>query len=349
MSSHTFENEFPSAFDKQSSQDPLNHLSHPILDRFDRITKNSVRFHLSFLCLGLLELSLLFSFLTLLDSPASLALSLAIFFLTIFSYFVIRLYLQTKKPEQLRELCEEFFTRCKAALPYQEGEAAHHVNLANAACKLAALLHEKEYGYYSVSAILKSCAPTCEKISCFFHWKDLYLLKEMLLDSAIVEHIKVVKYEPTNLEVHASLANAYVMLSSLYADPRKFEGYNEQRWIPKQRLSPTMQARFRATAERAIEEFKILNDYAPNDPWVHIQLAFSYHDLHMPEEEIKEYETILKLCPGDTDTLFKLGMLYFQQGRNAQGLRIYKLLKNKHDKKAEGLIKYYGTYELSES
>jgi len=97
-------------------------------------------------------------------------------------------------------------------------------------------------------------------------------------------------------------------------------------------------------AERAIEEFKVLNDYAPNDPWVHAQLAYSYHDLQMPKEEIKEYETILKLNPGDRDTLYKLGLLYFQEGMNAQGLRIYEELKRSHYKKAESLMENYGSY-----
>src|SRR5262249_17342472 len=148
-------------------------------------------------------------------------------------------------------------------------------------------------------SFLKTLTPTLEKFSCFCHWKDLHKIKELLLTHAIEEHIKVVKCEPTNLEVHAALANAYVMLSSLYADPRKYEGYDEERWIPPERYSTEMQILFRATAERAIEEFKILNDYAPDDPWVHVQLAYSYHDLQMPEEEIREYELVLKLRPQD--------------------------------------------------
>src|ERR1700733_5959989 len=143
-------------------------------------------------------------------------------------------------------------------------------------------------------------------------------MKELLLTIAVEEHLKAVKCEPTNLEVHAALANAYVMLSSLYADPCKYHDYDEERYVPVERHAEQIQAKFRATAERAIEEFKILNDYAPEDPWVHVQLAYSYHDLHMPEEEIREYEIVLSLRPDDKDTLFKLGMLYFQQGLNAK-------------------------------
>src|SRR5262249_13631206 len=159
--------------------------------------------------------------------------------------------------------------------------------------------------------------------------------------TSVEEHLKLVKCEPTNLEIHAGLANAYVMLSSLYADPRKYSDYDEEKYIPAERLSQQMQAKFRATAERAIEEFKILNDYAPHDPWVHMQLAYSYHDLQMPHEEIREYEKVLSLHPEDKDILFKLGILYFQQGMNAKGLRIYEQLKEHHYQKAENLIKFY--------
>lgn len=168
-------------------------------------------------------------------------------------------------------------------------------------------------------------------------------MKELLLSCSIEEHLKAVKCEPTNLDVHASLANAYVMLSALYADPRKFHDYDEEKYIPQERFSDAMEKRFRTIAERAIEEFKILNDYAPDDPWVHVQLAYSYHDLQMPKEEIREYEIVLKLRPDDHETLFKLGMLYFQQGMNAKGLKIYELLKKTSYKKAESLISFYGS------
>jgi len=157
--------------------------------------------------------------------------------------------------------------------------------------------------------------------------------------------VKVVKLEPTNLEAHAALANAYVMLSSLYADPRKYHGFDDSKWISPRRYSETMKEQFCTFSKLAIEEFKILNDYAPDDPWVHMQLAYSYHDLQMPEEEMREYEIVLKLSPGDKETLFKLGMLYFNEGKNAKGLQIYEMLKHTHHKKAERLIKFYGGME----
>lgn len=331
-------------FDKRHYHRQVSKLWSPLLQKFDRLIRSHVWFNASFLLLALTEVALFLSFFAFLSHSTVLAFTLATFFMTLFSYFVLRLYLQAKKPEQLLQLCEGYLQICREAIHYQEGVPEHHIALANAAHKFAASLHEKEYSYYPAPGFLKSLAPTLERFSCFVHWKDVHRMKELLLLAAVEEHLKVVQCEPTNLEVHAALANAYVMLSSLYADPRKYQDYDEERYIPPERNAPEMQEKFRATAERAIEEFKILNDYAPDDPWVHVQLAYSYHDLQMPDEEIKEYEIVMRLRPSDHDTLFKLGMLYFQQGANAKGLRIYEQLKQMHYKKAESLIRFYGSY-----
>lgn len=330
------------AFDKQQYHTQVSRLWTPTLRRFSHLVHFSLLFHLLFLCIGLAEVVLFLSFFAFFSQSTLLAFTLAIFFLTLFSYFVLRLYLQAKRPDQLVELCEEYLHQCKEIIHYQEGIPEHHIALAHAAHKFAAMVHEKEYTFFAPPSLLKSLTPTLEKFSCFCYWKDLHRLKELLLTTSVEEHVKVVYCEPTNLEVHAALANAYVMLSSLYADPRKYHDYDEERWIPPERYSEEMQEKFRLTAERAIEEFNILNDYAPDDPWVHVQLAYSYHDLQMPEAEIREYEMVLTLRPDDKDTLFKLGMLYFQQGMNAKGLRVYETLKRTHYKKAESLIKLYG-------
>ncbi|NGX61355.1 MAG: hypothetical protein K940chlam9_00840 [Chlamydiae bacterium] len=316
----------------------------PSLQQFDKKIRSYVVYHTLFFALGACELFAFFLFFSYLSQSTVLAFTLAIFFLTLFSYLAFRLYWQARKPEELVNFCEEYLDRCKESLHYQEGIPEHHIALANAAQKFAAALHEREYGYFLPPRLLPSLAPYLETFSCFCHWRDLHRMQELLLQTSIEEHLQVVKCEPTNLEVHAALANSYVMLSGLYADPRNCSDFDEERWIPAERSSQEMQEKFRAMAERAMEEFTILNDYAPEDPWVHIQLAYSYHDLQMPEEEIREYEIVLSLRPNDTETLFKLGMLYFQQGLNAKALRIYETLRHTDTKKAEHLIKFYGTF-----
>ena len=92
----------------------------------------------------------------------------------------------------------------------------------------------------------------------------------------------------------------------------------------------------------AIEEFEIVKEYAPNDPWVYAQLAYGWKELNMIEKEIEAYETIVSLRPGDLDSLFYLGTLYFSCSKNAKGLQIYENLRKLDERKAMELIGYYG-------
>lgn len=334
-------------FDRHLYQEKVEQMWEPAMRRFRRIVSSFVLFNLVFLLIGAVEITFFLTSLAWLGESTVVAFFLALFFLTFFSYSVVRIYLQAKKPEYIQTLLDKYISSCKEHLHYSVGVPEHHMALASALQKFAESLAHKEYSFYAPSSFLASLAPTFEKFSAFCHWKDYYTLKEILLTHAIEEHIKVVICEPTHLEVHASLANSYVMLSMLYADPRKKEGYDEEKWISPERFSPKMRLRFEKCASRAIEEFKILHDYAPDDPWVHLQLAYSYRDLQMPQEEIKEYETLLHLRPDDNETLFKLGMLYFQQGKNSQGLAVFEKLKHTHPKKAESLIKFYGAYDFT--
>lgn len=326
--------------------DKINKIFDPIFADFDSIVRRYAAFNLFFICLCTTEVVFLAAFFASLAQSLVLALSLSVVFFSFFAYFTLRVYLQTKKPEQFMEIKQRYLDTCKGLLNYQEGSPDSYSALANACCKFANRLHGREYDYYQMPAWFSFLSPWLEWLSCWWHWQDIHLMKELMLQAAVHEHIKFVKSYPTSLEAHAALANAYVMLSGLYIDPRKLEGYDEDRWIPKEKYDEKCEEKFRTTAERAIEEFKILNEYAPDDPWVHIQLAYSYHDLQMPLEEIREYETIQKLLPMDKDNLYKLGMLYFQQGMNAKGLRVYEELKKAHYNKAEILIKYYGSSSL---
>lgn len=345
MTSSRIEGESYFQFNNLQYNESINRIIHPIIPQFEQMMKSYVIFNMVFLSLGAIEFVLMVSFFAFLAQSAILAFSLALLFLTFFSYFILKVYYQTKKPGQYAEIIQRYLQSCKKTLNYQEGCPEHYIALANACCKLADNLHGKEYSFYQLPRWLYILHPYLERFSCWWHWNDIHRLKELLLIASVEENIKLVKCEPTSLEVHASLANAYVMLSGIYIDPRKFDGYDEERWMPAERYSVQMEMKFREVAERAIEEFKVLNDYAPNDPWVHAQLAYSYRDLKMPKEEIKEYETILKLNPGDRDTLYKLGLLYLQQGFNSQGLRIYEELKRSNYKNAESLIENYGSFK----
>lgn len=344
MTTFSLEGEDYFQFDTIFFNDQINRVVDDILPQFNWMIKKYVIFHLLFLFVGVLEFTFLFFFSTFLVQSSLLAFSLALIFLTFFSYFVLRLYVQTKKPEQFNEIKEQFLNSCKDLLDFREEIPEHHLALATACTKFAISLEGKEYSYYRFPQWLEFLRPTTEKFSRWWHWHDIHQMRDMMLVASVDEHIKIVKFEPTDLEVHAALANAYVMLSGLYVKPHHVEGTDDDRWVYSEKFLQMLERKFRITAERAIEEFKILNDYAPDDPWVHAQLAYSYHDLGMPREEIREYETILRLCPDDKDTLFKLGVLYFQQGENSKGLQTYEELKSSNYKKAEQLINHYGDY-----
>lgn len=329
--------------DTSQRDNPINHVVAPILPQFDRMIQTYAIFNLLFLTFGFIEFTLLVIFFTFLAKSAILAFSLAIVFLTFFSYFILRLYYQTQKPGQFQDLKERYLRACKGVMNYREGVPEHHIALAGACAKFSDSLQGREYSFYRMPSWLSILDPYIEKFSYWHHWTDVQKMRELLLFSAIEENIKVVKCEPTSIEAHAGLANAYVVLSGLYVNSNKHE--EDTGWLSNESLTPDLEHKFRSTAERAIEEFKILSDFAPDDPWVHAQLAYSYHDLKMPLEEIKEYEILLNLSPTDTDTMLRLGILYFQQGMNAKGLRIYEELKESAPKNALELIRFYGAYQ----
>lgn len=329
--------------DNELYNEELNKTVVSILPRFDKMIKAWNLFNLAFIFLAFVELITLIIFFSFLVESSLVAFSLGTVFLTAFSYFILRTYLQARKPEQLEDFRERYSKGCKHIIKYREGIPEHHVALANAYSKLAKNLQGREYQYFKAPNWLKAFSSSLEKLSCWCFWKEIHAMQELLHQSSIEEHIKLVQCEPTSLDIHAALANAYVTLSSIYLDPRKTDNYDSDRWIPPKKHSQISEQKFRETAEKAIEEFKILNEYAPNDPWVHMQLAYSYHDLQMPKEETAEYEITLKLRPDDKETLFKLGRLYFMQGRNAEGLRVYEKLKHSNFKRAEQLITFYGT------
>lgn len=313
----------------------------PFFTAFARLIKRHVLLHFLFIFLLLAELALLIAFFSYFIDSSLLAFAFGLIFFTGSSYFILRLSSLEKKSKKFASLCNRYIGQCKETMNYQDGVAEHHISLANSCSKLAVGLQGKEYQFYRLPRWLDTLSSTMEKLSCWWHWHDFFRMKELLLRASVLEHIKLVKCEPTSLELHTALANAYVMLSGLYVDPRNIPDYEDDRWIPHGAFNELMEKKFRKTAEKAIEEFKILEEYAPDDPWIHTQLAYSYHDLQMPEKEIREYEIVVQLKPDDQDALYKLGILYFQQGMNARGLQIYEKLKQTHFKKAEDLIHHY--------
>lgn len=305
-------------------------------------------FNITFISLAVFEVICCLIFFNLLTRSSLLAITLAVFLMTLFSYFILKIYFQSKKPQFFISSCKELLNQLANQNQHAVTSFEHHLFTASSLTRIANALKDFEYTFYSPIKSLDSLRLTFEKLGCWLHWHDIHLLKEWLYQQVVETYIKLIKEQPDHLQLHVALANTYVMFSTIYATPQKQDPYEEEKWVAPEKFTQEMRAKFTDCAERAIEEFKILNDYNPDDPWVYTQLAYSYHDLQMPHEEIKAYEKIATLIPHDVDTIYKLGILYFQQGQTAKGLKIYERLKASRPQKAASLIKYYGYYSSAQ-
>ena len=147
------------SFDRRAYHEQISLLSNPTTRRLSRILKTYQLFNLAFVLIAGFEIILFISLFALVNASLILAYVLGAFFLTLFSYLVLRLYIQAKKPEQLLDCCEQYLSRCKELIRYQEGVPEHHIGLAAAAAKFAASLSEKEYYAYTPPVFLKSMRP----------------------------------------------------------------------------------------------------------------------------------------------------------------------------------------------
>ncbi len=316
-------------------------LSLEALEMFKQVTRQYAFFHITFFCIGVLELISFVLFFSFLTKTTMFAFSLAGLFLTGFTYFVLLFYFQAKKPEQLLEVRTHFIESCLKAIHCERGTTEYHLALSSSLERLFLVLHRQEYTYYSVPQSFATLSPLMQKFSGWTHWKDLHQMKELLLLMIVKQHIEIIKLKPTDLEAHARTANTYMALSRLYMDPRKREPNEEHLWVSPDYASPHMLEKFKRASYRAIEEYKILDSYAPNDPWVQAQLAMVYRNLDLPQEEMRACESILKVAPQEREVLLRLGVLYFEHGLSAQALRLYEQLKMNNDPKADELIACY--------
>ena len=208
-------------FQHKDFQKTVDEYSLLALKRFKKLVRTYAIYHACLLTALLGELlAFIFCLLRMPKSPL-LAISLAGFLLTTFIYLVVLFYFQTKKPEQFLQLRTWFILLCRKALPKAMDETEYHLSLANAAYRLASCLSKQENYSYNIFPSISSISLLVKKISFIIHWKDLHKMKEILLLVSINEHIELIKRKPTDLEVHASLANAYIALSKLYRDPKK--------------------------------------------------------------------------------------------------------------------------------
>jgi tetratricopeptide (TPR) repeat protein len=248
-------------------------------------------------------------------------------------------YLQGKKPDQFEQMKESFFSGCQRSISLDQSEDDYHFLLAQSAFQLTTYLGQKEIYAISVPPF-QFFHEWGVKINFLFHWKDVLMMQEMLMQRAIDEHIELIRENPTDLSVHTSLANAYIASSKIYTERPLPATFNSS-MISKLLNRPFLSEKSAKATQKAIEELKILDDLAPNDPWVHAQLANCYHHLNLHDEEIHEYEILLNLRPSDKEILHRLGLLYFKLGKNAKGLTIYKRLHQIDAAEGKHLLHHY--------
>ena len=167
----------------------LSKVIHSLLPRLDKAVKAYVWFNVFFLLLLIGELSLLCGFFGILVQSALVAIALSLIFLTVFAYFILKMVLFAKKPEQFEDFVERFTRGAQSLIKYHQGIPEHHFALANAYNKMAHAIHRREYLFFKPPAFLESLSPTCEKLSCTLFWHDFHMIKELFLKKTIEEHL----------------------------------------------------------------------------------------------------------------------------------------------------------------
>ena len=301
-------------------------------------------FHVTFAILALLQFSVCITLLLTHPTSPLFAIGLASLLLTICSHFIIMYYFQGKKPIQFKEIEKNFYNECVKSIPLEASDDDYHLSLGHSMFQLATYIGQKQV--YSLSfkpfSFLNDFFLV---IGYHMHFKDILMMQELLMIRSIQEHVMLIKKKPTDLAVHTSLANAYTALAKIYQLPTDLP-FEETALLEKRYAKESIRKRFMNATNRAIEELQILDDLAPNDPWVHAQLANCFHHLEMFSEEIGEYEILLNIRPNDKEILYRLGILYFRLGKNAKGLTVYESLKEIDAKDAMHLISHYSALSI---
>ncbi|MBI2742303.1 MAG: hypothetical protein HYX48_00095 [Chlamydiales bacterium] len=318
-------------FDSPVVQERVKHHAENAFRDFFSLTHATKQFNLAFFALAATELVAIL-LLSALSKSLFIAICLAGLCLTVFSYFLLSFYMEAKKPEQMEEISSRYLSSCKEAAG--EGADDDSIFLAYALRYFSDLLEMKKWIAQS-PAPLPFLQPLFEKCLVWMHWKEIHQMRELLLSNAIEHHLDLIRKEPLDLEAHAALSHTYLTMANLQRADQSWP------WTPSAYSSKPMKEKFESYTARAVQEFKILDALAPNEPWVHAQLASIYHDLEMAQKEIEEYEILLKLSPQDHKLIFRLGVLYFKQGETARALLLYEQLKKANDPRADDLIAHY--------
>ncbi len=313
-----------------------------LFSKFRQMLNSYTLFHASFFLLALVELSI-FS-ISIMNYTESIAfiITLASIVLTIFSYLILNYYFQGKKVEQFRELRANFLQSCKKHIVPSLTEEEIHLAIAKNSFQLAATLGQNRIYALSLPPF-EFFKEFLLKSRFVFHFKDVLIMQELLIQLSLDEYIAVLRSEPTDLAIHTSLANVYMTLSKIYQRSPELASYISDTIFKKLELPEKIEI----ATKSAIEELKILDDLAPNDPWTHAQLASCFHGLERWDDELSEYEILANLRAKDKEIILRLGILYFKLGKTAKGLLSYESLRKIDAKYADHLLTHYHSLKLT--
>ena len=303
--------------------------------RFISLSKSHMFFHGCFWLLIGVEVLSFAIFASAMTGSFMIALPLAATVLTIFVYAVLAVSFQNRKIEQFWRLKRSFIEKCSGTVQ-SLGYSEYHLMLASSALKFAEVLHRAEFRFYTTKKIA-----LFTKMGCFLHWRDVLRMREVLILSAIDHYTQLVQKHPTDIELHTHLAGTFIILARLYKEPSERAEHGEIHLSKQSRFAAYLENKELIASDSAIQEYKILQTFAPNDPWVYAQLAVCYRHLGMSDEEIKAYEQIMDLCPKDYESLFRLGLLYFKSNQHAKALKVYEQLKAVQFQRADELLAHY--------
>lgn len=330
-----------------SMQEGIHQQIEQTVGQFLYLTRRYAFFHILFFSFFICEMIGLLLFLQFLPKSFLLATLVAATFLTTFSYFVLKFYFQTKKPEQFLILRDTFVHNCQQLLIMTHDPAESRRGFLQAITHLIHSLERQEYQYYRLPKALETLAPLMQKFSVWCHFGDVHLMKELLHTYSLRTQLEWIKTHPTDLELHRSLASGYIALYKIYQDPAK-QGNPAYAFVAKEYASLEMVQKFEKAAQCALEELKIILHYISHDTWALTQMALIYHDLNQKEEERKTYEALLQHAPHEQQARLRLGILYFQLGFMAHGLKVYEELRRMNDPQSHELIRHYDIFHSQE-
>lgn len=315
--------------------------------RFIRATKFYALFHLFFGALLFIELLSFLFFFSFFARSTFLAISLAVFFLTGFVYFLSRYYFEAKKKVEFSQLKEEIKEECTHLSADQAPQERYRMT-AHAMASFDSALQTLEKSYYGHGEQSHPFDLLIQKFSIWCHWKDVLLMRELLIEEGIEQAVEWIKRDPIDIQPHVLLAQLWIASYQHYLPPSQILPL-AMPWTPSAYFSQAMLEKMRAAAYTALEELKILDVLSPNDPWIFSLRAAVYRDLNDPQQEIEAYERLSALQSSDSSHLFRLGKLLFEQGHAAKGLQIYRQLKGLNPHKADELIQNYSAMRVSKN